>query len=121
MAKRHALIICVAAFASFAAPLHAEDAKLLVPVPPDAHGAMFDDSIKQEMFATNKKPQEIAKFYHDLAQQKGWTEEANVDDAAGMANLAYSQNGKPLFSVTTIPGADSLMVAISGPLLGTPE
>jgi hypothetical protein len=82
---------------------------------------MFNDDIKQEMFATSKPAKDVAKFYHDLAQQRGWTEEGNVDQATGMANLAYGEKGKLLFNITTIPGADQLMVAISGPLLGTPE
>jgi len=90
-------------------------------VPPDAQGAMFNDDIKQELFATSKPAKDVAKFYHDLAQQKGWTEAGGVDDATGTANLAYSEKGKLLFNLITIPGADQLMVAISGPLLGTPE
>ncbi len=118
---RRALMLFVAAAIGFSTPLYAEDAKLLVPVPPDAQGATFNDDIKQEMFATSKKAKDVAKFYHDLAQQKGWTEAGNVDEATGLANLAYSEKGKLLFNLTTIPGADQLMVAISGPLLGTPE
>jgi len=118
---RGAMMLFVAAAIGFSTPLHADDAKLPVPVPPDAQGAMFNEDIKQEMFATSKKASDVAKFYHDLAQQKGWTEEGNVDQATSMANLAYSEKGKLLFNITTIPGADTLMVAISGPLLGTPE
>lgn len=118
---RHALMLFAVATIGFSAPLHAEDAKLPVPVPPDAQGAAMNDDIKQEMFATSKKAKDVAKFYHDLAQQKGWTEDGSVDDATQMANFAYSEKGKLLFNITTIPGADQLMVAISGPLLGTPE
>jgi len=118
---RRTLMLFVAAAIGLSAPLRAQDAKLLVPVPPDAQGAMFNDDIKQEMFATSKPAKDVAKFYHDLAQQKGWTETGNVDEATGLANLAYSEKGKLLFNITTIPGGDSLMVAISGPLLGTPE
>jgi hypothetical protein len=111
----------VVAAMAYASPLHAQNAALLVPVPPDAQGAMFNDDLKQEMFATSKPAKEVAKFYHDLAQKKGWTEAGNVDDATGMASLAYSEKGKLLFNLITIPGADQLLVAISGPLLGTPE
>ena len=118
---RRALMLVMAATLGLSTPLHAQDAKLLVPVPPDAQGAMVNEDLKQEMFATGKKAKDVAKFYHDLAQQKGWTEEGNVDDATQMANFAYSEKGKLLFNITTIPGADQLMVAISGPLLGTPE
>jgi hypothetical protein len=118
---RRALMLFAFAVIGFSAPLHAEDAKLPVPVPPDAQGAMMNDDIKQEMFATSNKAKDVAKFYHDLAQQKGWAEDGNVDDATHMANFAYSEKGKLLFNITTIPGADQLMVAISGPLLGTPE
>ena len=120
-AARRALMIFSVAAIGFSAPAFADDAKLLVPVPPDAQGAMFNDAIKQEMFATNKPLKELVKFYHDLAQQKGWTEEANVDEATMIAALSYSEKGKLLFNITPIPGADSVMVAISGPLLGTPE
>jgi hypothetical protein len=82
---------------------------------------MLNDDIKQQMFATNRPVKDVVKFYHDLAQQKGWTEKAMVNEATGIAALSYSENGKLLFNITTIPGGDSLLVAASGPLLGTPE
>ena len=119
--KRGALMLFVAAAIGFTTPPRAADAKLPVPMPPDAQGAMFNDAIKQQMFATNKPLKDVVKFYHDLAQQKGWTEEANVNEATGIAALSYSEKGKLLFNITTIPGCDTLMVAASGPLLGTPE
>ena len=54
---RGAMMFFVAAAIGFSMPLHAEDFKLPVPVPPDAQGAMFNDDIKQEMFATSKPRQ----------------------------------------------------------------
>jgi hypothetical protein len=118
---RHALMLFAVATVGLSAPLRAEDAALPVPVPPDALGATFNEDIKQEMFATSKTPKEVAKFYHDLATQKGWQEQNDGTATPDLISLTYSDKGKPLFTVTTIPGADQLMVSISGPLLGTPE
>ena len=113
------LAIIAAAVLSFSAPAFAGDAPPLAVVD-DAKNVNFDAANGMMVYASAKPIADIVKFYHALAQQKGWTENVTEVNAA-QTSLGYSVGDKDVLTISVMRLDSMTQVAAQGTVLGAAE